>query len=561
MLALMFDRRDFLKTTSLFLAIPPALRAAQEARFEVAVIGASTGGVAAALAALRQGLTVVLTEETDWIGGQLTSQGVPPDEHPWIETFGRTASYGRYREAVRQFYRDNYSLSASARAQLFFNPGGGSVSPLTHEPRVSWLVLEAMLSRYISTGRLTVLLNSRPTGVVMRSPGDIESVTVRTGDGKPLTLHAKQFLDATELGDLLPLSRTAFVTGFESKAMTNEPSAPAEAQPLNMQAFTWCFAMEHREGEDHTISRPENYAFWRDYIPAMKPAWPGKLLSWSMADPVSLKERRVTFKPSSDPTPKALNLWIYRRIAARENFEGSAASDVSLVNWPQNDYWLGNPFEPDQVEPSAAVKKHLKASRDLNLALLYWMQTEAPRPDGGSGWKGLRMKESVLGTSDGMAKAPYIRESRRIAAETTIVEQHVSTKARAAGELQGESYPDSIGIGSYRIDLHPSTGGDNYIDVSSLPFEIPLGALIPNGSKNLLAACKNIGSTHITNGCYRLHPVEWNIGESAGLAAAEAIRTQMTVSQIRAQATRLADLQKHMQEQGVQIKWPKLRAR
>ena len=33
---------------------------------------------------------------------------------------------------------------------------------------------------------------------------------------------------------------------------------------------------------------------------------------------------------------------------------------------------------------------------------------------------------------------------------------------------------------------------------------------------NLLPAGKNIGTTHITNGCYRLHPVEWNIGEVAG---------------------------------------------
>ena len=41
------------------------------------------------LAALRNGMKVVLmTEETDWVGGQLTSQAVPPDEHPWIESFG-----------------------------------------------------------------------------------------------------------------------------------------------------------------------------------------------------------------------------------------------------------------------------------------------------------------------------------------------------------------------------------------------------------------------------------------------------------------------------------------
>ncbi|MFG2629796.1 FAD-dependent oxidoreductase [Streptomyces sp. NPDC048473] len=57
------------------------------------VVGGGLGGVAAPLAACRAGSTVVLTEETDWIGGRLTAQAVPPDEHPWIESYGATANY------------------------------------------------------------------------------------------------------------------------------------------------------------------------------------------------------------------------------------------------------------------------------------------------------------------------------------------------------------------------------------------------------------------------------------------------------------------------------------
>ena len=63
--------------------------------------------------------------------------------------------------------------------------------------------------------------------------------------------------------------------------------------------------------------------------------------------------------------------------------------------------------------------------------------------------------------------------------------------------FKAESYVDSIGVGAYRIDLHPSTGGDNYIDISSLPFQIPLGALIPVRMENLIPACKNLGTTHL----------------------------------------------------------------
>jgi hypothetical protein len=132
---------------------------------------------------------------------------------------------------------------------------------------------------------------------------------------------------------------------------------------------------------------------------------------------------------------------------------------------------------------------------------------------------------------------------------------------KSKDELTAEPFADSVGIGSYRIDLHPSSGGDNYIDISSLPFQIPLGALIPKRVENLLAACKNLGVTHITNGCYRLHPVEWNVGESAGLLAAEAIRTGAPPRRIRNTEKLRTVFQTRIQAQGVEINWPKLSAR
>ncbi len=190
------------------------------------------------------------------------------------------------------------------------------------------------------------------------------------------------------------------------------------------------------------------------------------------------------------------------------------------------------------------------------------MQTEAPRPDGGTGWKGLRLRPDVVGTPDGLAKHPYIRESRRIRAEFTVLEHHVGTDARrkALGreDVIAEHFADGVGVGSYRIDLHPSTGGDNYIDVSSLPFQVPLGALIPQRVENLLAACKNLGVTHITNGCYRLHPVEWSIGEAAGALAAHCLDTQQTPRAVRNTPGSLKAFQAALTAQGVAIDWPKL---
>jgi hypothetical protein len=557
-------RRAFLQQAGALLLLPARLAAARELACDVAIIGGGTGGCASALAALRNGLRVILTEETDWIGGQLTAQAVPPDEHAWIESFGSTRLYRAYRTAVRDYYRRNYPLTEDARSRWNLNPGDGSVSRLTHEPRVSLAVLEEMLAPHASGGRLVVLLRHKPVSADLA--GDrVRAVRLRDLEtSRDRVIQAPYFLDATEQGDLLPLTRTEYVTGFESRKQTGEPHAPDQAQPANIQAFTVCFAIDYLPGEDHAIDRPEEYNFWRDYVPDMKPAWPGKLLSWSMSDPVTLKPRAVTFDPTGEFKGPGLNLWLYRRIANQRNFlPGTYPGDISLINWPQNDYWLGNIHEVSESE----AERHLKRARQLSLSLLYWMQTEAPRPDGGQGWRGLRLRSDIVGTQDGLAKYPYIRESRRIQAEFTVLEQHVGTDARmrATGkkreDLTADPFPDSVGVGSYRIDLHPSSGGDNYIDVSSLPFQIPLGALIPKRVENLLPAAKNLGITHITNGCYRLHPVEWNIGESSGVLAAQALQTKDPPRRIRNNMKLLKEFQSRLQAQGIEIAWPQITPR
>jgi hypothetical protein len=187
--------------------------------------------------------------------------------------------------------------------------------------------------------------------------------------------------------------------------------------------------------------------------------------------------------------------------------------------------------------------------------MVRWLQTEAPRPDGGQGWPGLRLRGDLLGTDDGLAMAPYIRESRRIRAVKTIVEQDVSAKFRP-GDSLAERYEDTVGIGYYRIDLHPTSGGDNYVDVPSLPFRIPLGALIPVRMENVLPAAKNIGTTHITNGCYRLHPVEWNIGEAAGLLCHQALAADLTPREIQSDTEHTKKFQRALEERGVELRWP-----
>lgn len=511
----------------------------RERSTDILIVGAGLGGVAGALAALRLGKRVVLIEETAWIGGQLTAQAVPPDESRWIEDCGCTASYRQLRDGIRDYYRRYYPLLPEVRDTPRFNPGRGNVSPLCHEPRVGLAVLEGMLAPYRSKLQIEILLHHRP--IAAECDGDrVRAITLRDEQsGEQLIIHASYILDATELGDVLPLAHVEHVIGAESQSQTGELHAlPGEPQPLDQQAITWCYALDYLPDQDHTIPRPQDYDFWRGYQAGF---WPAPQLSWTISHPEKLVPvHRPLFAGPSDHDFLD-DLWHYRRIFSRCSYPDELyPSDITLVNWPQSDYWLGPLLGVSEEE----ARKNLRGARQLSLSLLYWMQTEAPRHDGGYGYPGLRLRADIVGTSDGLAQSVYIRESRRIKAEFTVLEQHVGVEARLP--LAGpELFPDSIGIGSYRIDLHPSTGLRTYIDIASYPFQIPLGALLPVRVENLLPANKNLGVTHITNGCYRLHPVEWNIGEAAGALAAYCLSRNLVPRQVRAIPRHLSDFQ-HM---------------
>jgi len=523
---------------------------ATEEHTDVLVVGGGVGGIAAALAACEGGARVVVVEPYPWIGGQLTSQAVPPDEHRWIETHGSTAGYRRFRQAVRAYYGDWYPLSPDRRGNLL-NPGNGWVSPLCHEPRAALAVLRAMIAPWRASGQLVV--HTRAQVQRAYTDGDtVSGVTTRLADGTVRHIAARLVLDASETGELLALAGIEHRTGAESRAQTGEPSAPERPAPLNMQAVTVCFALEHVDG-DHTIDRPADYDHWRT---ASAPGWPGPLFSWTYPDPRTGLPVTGRFTPNPRSTAASLEeglvapeLWTYRRILDRQMFRpGALRSDVTIVNWPMTDYLEG----PLLGTPDA--DRHADRAKQLSQAFLYWLQTEAPRPDGGTGYPGLRPRPDVTGTADGFAQAPYIREARRLEAVTTPTEQDLSVAVR--GDAGAVAYHDSVGTGHYRIDLHPTTGGDGYLDVAAHPFEIPLGALLPRRVTNVVAAGKAVGTTHITNGCYRVHPAEWSIGEAAGSLAAYCLRQQTHPHGVRESAKHLEDFQSELGRRGVDLRWP-----
>jgi len=494
-------------------------------RLDVLIAGGGTGGVAAALALAKSGLTVWLTEETEWLGGQLTAQCVPPDEHPWIEETGRTRSYARYRTLVRQETISQHSL---APADPWFNPGGGWVSRLCHEPLIGRAVIQRMLEgSEVRVFHQTVVSRLGVAGDRITSATLLDRITGQETEVEPTFV-----LDATELGDLLPLCRAEYRLGAEPRSLTGEPSASEEGDPHDVQGFTWCACVGFDPSGDHTIEKPREYERWKAFAPEH---WTGPLLSLTYRNPMTGEAKHLpVFAEDS------LSWFGYRQIVGPPH-GGESREAVTVLNWPQNDFMVGKVVD----EAEETVQQLQESSRQLTLSLVYWLQTEQGLP-------GIRLRPDIAGTVDGLAAYPYHREGRRIEAVYQVREQDVATHCHPGAALAPHRQ-DSVGVGAYRIDLHPGANGSPGLDLSSLPFQIPVGMLVHRRLRNLLAAGKCCGTTHITNGCYRLHPVEWNVGEAAGALARHCLARSTEAHSV---CERPEDFQTDLRSMGIQLAWP-----
>ena len=516
-------------------------------KYDIIICGGSLGGTIAAYSASKSNKKVLLLEETKWIGGQLTSQAVPPDEHKWIEEQGCTNTYREYRKKVREHYVNDPNFKRVILdkgelkdvSEMKFDPGSSEVTRIAHRPKLALELLNSMLSPYINKN-LTIIKNAKL--ISCKKENDrIISVTYLI-DNELKEFFGNIFLDATDTGELLPLSNTEYRIGAESKAQTGEEHALLKEDPNDVQPLTYTLAFKLHDSGNYVIKKPKEYDRYRKMMMDYD-----KYPIFSMYGPDSSngKARKFgMFYNEKDENGKELfPLFVYRRIVCRDNYiNNDNIYDITLLNWPQNDYYMGNIYNTLNIEK----EKYL--AKQLTLSFFYYLQTEVERPDGKKGYPNFELLYDELGSEDGLSLAPYIRESRRIVSKFIVTEEMIKEGSKP-------DFYDSVGVGHYPMDLHITTNSHSFFFLPSERFTIPLGAMIPVKTKNLIPSCKNIGTTHLTNGSYRLHPIEWNIGEVAGYLASFALDNNVDTVNVYENRALLKEFQNLLENNGVQLHW------
>ena len=437
---------------------------------EILVIGGTTSGTAAAIQAARRGAKVLLISEFEWLGGMLTSAGVAaPDGNELLSW--QTGLWGQFlRELeIRQ-------------------PGGldnAWVSFFTYEPRIGAEIFQQWVE---DLPNLTWIAHQTPRSV-QRNGDQILGVTT-----EDYQITAQITIDATELGDLLPLGDIPHRWGWELQDEFNEPSAPTEFQA------------------------------WMHRYPIQVPTWV-----------VILQDYGENHRAPTIPCPKHADLSLFE--TAWETYGGEKflnygrlPGDRFMINWPisGNDY--GEGIDRVILDSTQRTAFGLEAQRH-SLAFAHFIQTKL-----GTRY-GLAtdvFPEQPPRLHPALALHPYHRESRRIIGITTICEQDLLPTPHATAELpfyaldNREPICTSIAIGNYANDHHYPSGDITLAPKSiewggrwtGTPFTIPYTALIPDQIDGFFACEKNISVTHMANGATRLQPIVLGIGQAVGMAAA-----------------------------------------
>lgn len=449
---------------------------------DVLIVGGGASGTTAGIQSARLGAKTLIIEESEWLGGMLTSAGVSA-----IDGNNKLPGglWGEFRDSLANRYGGLQNLET------------GWVSNTLFEPSVGASVLANMCRK---EKNLDVWLHVKFVSASKTKKG--WNVKIKKGDSVS-EIKVKILIDATELGDVAKACGVKYDIGMDSRSISGEDIAPELANDI-VQDLTYVLILkDFGPDADKTIDKPANYN--------------PNLYACSCKTPAC-------------KTPKESNrVWDCATMLTY----GKLPNNKYMINWPAegNDYYV-NLIEMNENEREVA----LEGAKDVSLGFLYYIQKEL-------GYKNLGIADDEFPTADKLPFIPYHRESRRIHGLVRFNINHITHPFEqqdklyrtgiAVGDYPVDHHHTRYPNWSELPDLH-------FYPVPS--YSLPLGTIIPQGIEDLIVAEKSISVTNLVNGTTRLQPVVLQIGQVSGALAALAVKNKMTITDIPVRTVQTAIL-------------------
>ena len=438
--------------------------------YDVIVIGGGAGGTSAAIQSARNGAKTLLIEETDWLGGMLTSAGVSAVDGNYKLPSG---FWGEFKDSLVSHYGSLEALKT------------GWVSNTLFEPRVGNQILKSIAKK---ENNLKILFSTKVNSVnkldLLKT--DHYNFNVKSSKGN---FTSKILIDATELGDVLPMIDEDYDLGMDSREMYGEDIAPEKNNDI-IQDLTFVMILKNYN-KSVKIDKPKNY------------------------DPSEFYCSTASINcPESDKA-----LWTPKQMM---NY-GELPNGKIMINWPiyGNDYY-SNLIEMNYDERNEVFKN----AKEKSLRYLYYIQDEL-------GYDNYSLSDEEFDTDDNFPPIPYYREARRIKGKVTFSLDYIKKPFDQIHPF----YRTGILVGDYPVDHHHDAHPDRY-NLPQLAFypipsySLPIGSIISKKNPNFLVAEKSISVSNLVNGTTRLQPVVLQIGQIAGLIASESVKNNINTHQI-----------------------------
>ncbi len=439
--------------------------------FPLVVWGGGTGGLAAAVQAARLGTKTLLLTPGPWLGGMVSAAGVSaPDGHEL--SCWQTGLWGAFLRDIAKVEPDGLDHNW--------------VSCFGFHPRRA----EQVLQRWVADCPQLDWWPNVSLKSISRDQNRIQSIEIEISK-RIKKLRLDLLIDGSDLGDTFPLTQTPHRWGWEPKELWKEPSAPSAQRLLHESFFS-----------KQPIQSP----------------------TWVVMGQLDESRQPPNDSPDlPDPFTEATKAFGFERTLTYGRLPGG----LVMLNWPIH----GNDWH-QQLErlrsPQAWLRDQLSESmQSHSLAFLKSLKQVS------NGW--LRSGNAFPGANPSLALMPYWREGRRLIGHNTVVENDLLPlslgPSRGPLPFDEKGSCTSIAVGTYANDHH-YPGEDWPLAPKSCrwggrwtgtPFCIPYGAIISSEIENLLVADKAFSVSHIANGATRLQPLIFNIGQAAGIAAAQAL--------------------------------------